>query len=103
MKLLKPMFEYGRAPDGQKLMVMRPKDPGLALKLAETARAANDQPLFQSVLEAQDYVFKGYLGRRAKGLNKGEFAIVSEDGRFLEEILPGDSFITETPDVEKAS
>jgi len=100
---IKPMFEFGHAPDGQRLMVVRPKHPDVALKLAETAQATNDQALFQKMIEADTYVFRGYLGRRTRGMNKGDVAIVSEEGLFLEEVQPGDSFITKMPDAEKAS
>ena len=95
MKPIKPMFEFVFAPGGQKLMVARPKNPSVALQLAETARKENDGALFQSVLDAQDYVFRGYLGRRTKGLSKGDVAIISEEGNFLEEIQLGDSFVSE--------
>jgi hypothetical protein len=56
--------------DGDKLAVMRPKDPQLALRLAQAAmEIENDdarEKAFQDVLNAQPYTFVGLISTDGK-------------------------------------
>jgi len=69
------------------LAVIRPKDPKIALALSKTALDANDEKLFQSMLEAQDYTFVGWL-------EVGGKRIIDKGGKEIGELQPGDSFVT---------
>jgi hypothetical protein len=76
------------SPDtGEPLAVIRPKSASVALSLAKTALSENDAKLFQSIPEAQDYVFVGWLER-------GGERIIDKEGRELGKLEPGDSFVT---------
>jgi hypothetical protein len=79
--------------DGDKLAVLRPKDPQLAMKLAYAAAEIEDdqerEKAFQAVLTAQPYSFVGLMavtkpGKPGKLLDEGGWAIGS--------VRPGDSF-----------
>ncbi len=88
--------DYVRDQDtGEVFQVVRPKDPALAVELAEKAAANNDSALFDrlpSIVEdaTGEYTFMGYLARRASG----QLCIVDAAGKFLAEVSPGDSFVT---------
>jgi len=82
-----------RAPDGQRLIVARPSDPRVPLALARAAHAAQSQEAFGDIpadAEAAGviYTFRGYLAAHPGGW------IVDEEGRVLERLQPGDSFLT---------
>ena len=82
-----------RAPDGQRLMVARPSDPRVPLALARAAHATQSQEAFRDIpadAEAAGvtYTFRGYLAAHPGGW------IVDEEGRVLEPLQPGDSFLT---------
>jgi hypothetical protein len=84
------------APDGQRLVVIRPSTPAgveKALELASISVEKNSETIFQSIPgEVSDYIFKGYLGRHPKSL---KLSIVDVVGNWLEELAPGDSFVGE--------
>ncbi len=67
--------------------MIRPKDPALALKLARTALDENDGKLFDSMIEANDYTFVGWL-------EQGGERIIDKQGKEIDKLQPGDSFIT---------
>lgn len=69
------------------LAVIRPKNPEVALALAKTALDNQDQKLVDSMLEAQDYTFLGWL-------EVGGENIIDKDGKPLGKPQPGDSFVT---------
>lgn len=69
------------------LIVIRPADPELALRLVKDCVETNDPELFAKiVLQEQDYTYRGFLGKNGK--------ILDENGRYLELLKPGDSFVT---------
>jgi len=83
------------ADNGQRMQVIRPKDPSLAVHLAETSLANRDAALLvrlPGIVEdaAGTYTFVGYLARRAEG----QPCIVDEHGKFVGELEAGDSFVT---------
>lgn len=79
--------------DGDKLAVMRPKDPQLALKLAYAALEIEDKvaqsEAFQNVLNAQPYSFVGLMSTAGKPDKK----LLDEDGWAIGTVRPGDSFV----------
>jgi hypothetical protein len=78
--------------DGDKLAVLRPKDPQLALKLAYAAAEIEDdgerEKAFQAVLTAQPYSFVGLMSMAGKPEKK----LLDEDGWSIGSLRPGDSF-----------
>jgi hypothetical protein len=78
--------------DGDKLAVLRPKDPQLALKLAyaamEIADDAEREKAFHEVLNAQPYSFVGLMSTAGKPDKK----LLDEDGWAIGSLRPGDSF-----------
>lgn len=80
---------FARAPDGQKMMVLRPENPALAIELANKLLGSKDEEEFDKILQAQPYLFVGYSARsNAK-------KILDEDGKIIGELQPGDSFVSE--------
>jgi hypothetical protein len=80
---------------GERLQVIRPSNPELALKLAKTAVDNNDTALLDrlpGIVEdaAGQYTFMGYLGRRASG----QPCLFDDDGKDIGETVAGDSFVT---------
>jgi hypothetical protein len=79
--------------DGDKLAVMRPKDPQLALRLAQAAmEIENDdarEKAFQDVLNAQPYTFVGLISTDGKPDKK----LLDEDGWPIGRVKAGDSFV----------
>lgn len=78
--------------NGDKVAVLRPKDPQLALKLAyealEIADDAEREKAFQQVLHAQPYTFVGLMSTAGKPEKK----LLDEDGWSIGSLRPGDSF-----------
>lgn len=92
------ILEIAKSPTGEDLLVVRPKNPALALAIARVAVDKNDADLFQRLpSEVGEYTFVGYL---AYGKGGTPFAI-NENGAILDRIEPGDSFIT--PPTEPAA
>jgi len=84
---------------GQRMQVIRPKNPKLAVELALKAQETQDTELLDripGIVEdaAGEYQFMGYLARR----QSGSPCIVDGNGKFLAEVAPGDSFVTGLPD-----
>ena len=75
-------------PTGEPLVVIRPKDAGLALKLTKMALESQDSEAFQAILQAQTYTVMGFLSDKPAGF------IVDETGKVLEKLKAGDSFTT---------
>lgn len=85
---------------GQRMQVIRPKDPKLAVEMALQAHAKNDTALFErlpALVEdaAGEPQYMGLLARRENGTH----CIVDDDGKFVAELAPGDSFVTGLKDV----
>jgi hypothetical protein len=76
--------------EGKRMIVIRPKDPHIALKLAEIALEHNDSDLFQKMLLENEYTIVGFMWRSSQGKPH----IVDKDATYVGEILPGDSFVT---------
>jgi hypothetical protein len=78
--------------NGDKVAVLRPKDPQLALKLAYAAVEIEDdiarEKAFQEVLNAQPYSFVGLMSTAGKPDKK----LLDEDGWAIGSMRPGDSF-----------
>jgi hypothetical protein len=86
--------------DGKPMLVLRPKDPRLALSLAEIAVQKQSQQLLDELPEivsnaSGDYTFMGYLAKDRK-----QIWIADENGKRLGDVVAGDSFVT---DAEPAS
>lgn len=76
------------AEDGKPLAVIRPANPSLALAVAQVAVKKADKALFDRLPnEVGDYTFRGWLA-------EGKPCIVDKNGRYLEDLKPGDSFVT---------
>lgn len=90
------------APDGQRLVVIRPSSPALqekALALAEAALRENSREIFQTLPgEVGDYIFMGFL---AKHPRSGALCVADMSGNKTGDLEPGDSFVGER-DVERA-
>lgn len=81
--------------DGLPLMVIRPKDPKMALLLAQIAIEKQDTALMArlpSEVGADTYTFMGYAARN----KKGRLAIVDKQGTWVGNLEPGDSFVTKS-------
>jgi hypothetical protein len=85
-------FSVKRRPriiNGKPLIVIRPKDPTLALQLANLAIKTNDVDLFESLPEkVEDYIEIGLLAEGGKG------EIINDNGRVIDKCKSGDSFVT---------
>jgi hypothetical protein len=77
---------HAYAADGQRLAVMRPQAPALALSIAQTAMQSQDRSLLAELPDG-DYAMVGWLG--ADGAS-----VVDDDGKDVDAIRPGDSFVT---------
>lgn len=76
--------------DGTWLAVFRPKDPELALKLAEDLIGTPYEEAkvpFDQILEKQPYQFVGYASRRKN-------VILDADGKVIGPLKTGDSFVS---------
>jgi hypothetical protein len=81
--------------DGKPMMVIRPQDPILAISLAQIAVEKQSQELLDKLPEivskaSGDYTFMGYLARDSK-----RAWIADETGKFIGELVRGDSFVTD--------
>jgi len=78
--------------NGDKVAVLRPQDPQLALRLAYAALEIEDdaerEKAFQAVLSAQPYSFVGLMSTAGKP----EKRLLDEDGWSIGSLRPGDSF-----------
>ena len=77
------------------MLVVRPSDPTVALRLAQEAIAQKDLEKLARLpthVEAAGvaYTFAGYLAKRPGGTR----CVVDADCRVLGELVPGDSFVT---------
>lgn len=84
--------------EGRPMMVLRPDQPAIVLKLAKRALAKGDQARFLRVPQRAEkrgvqYTFAGYLGESRAGETAG--VVVDERGRELGPVQPGDSFVTQ--------
>ena len=79
--------------NGERMVVIRPHDPALAIRLAEEALRENDNEKFQAITQAQDYKFAGYLSESSPGTPP---VIVDDHGRVVEAVQKGDSFVSES-------
>jgi hypothetical protein len=81
--------------DGLPLMVIRPKDPVMALRIAKIAFEKQDMDLLDRLpneVGADSYTFLGYAAQD----KKGKSAIVTKDGVWVGTLEPGDSFVTKS-------
>ena len=81
--------------DGLPLMVIRPKDPAMALRIAKIAFEKQDMDLLDRLpneVGADSYTFLGYAARDKRGRS----AIVTKEGVWVGELEPGDSFVTKS-------
>lgn len=72
---------------GEPLAVIRPNSDEVALSLAKTALDEQDQKLLQDMIEAQDYVFVGWL-------EVGGTRIIDKNGNEIGKLQRGDSLVT---------
>lgn len=80
------------ADDGRPTLVIRPKDPRLALAIAKVALAnPTETRILDELPSAQQYTMVGYMGRNRK---TGRFCIVNALCAYVGELEPGDSFVT---------
>jgi len=79
-----------RAPDGRRMAILRPDDPGKALAIAEQALKRQDRELLADLPNRAGckYTFVGWLSSAAPQ------HIVDERGRRIGDLQPGDSFVT---------
>ena len=87
--------------NGLPLLVIRPEHPEVALAVAQVCVIQQDNMLFE-VLPAHvgldTYTVRGWMGPTDIAKKRG--TIIDRDGRFLEAIVPGDSFVTvERPEI----
>jgi len=80
---------------GDKLAVLRPDDPQLALKLAYAASEIEDeeagQKAFREILTSQPYTFVGLLAQAGRG--GSTVRLLDEAGWSIGSLRPGDSFV----------
>jgi hypothetical protein len=83
------------------MLVIRPDRPEAALAIAQACVAQQDTVIFESLpayVGLDTYTVRGWMGPTDVAKKRG--TIVDRDGRFLEPIVAGDSFITvERPEV----
>jgi len=87
-------LEFLMSDDGKRpLVVLRPKDPELALRLAYDLLDRNDcDQEFQNILARQDYEFVGYaVQHRTRLTKKVEIRAVDTHGNDLGKLKAGDS------------
>lgn len=83
------------ADDGKPLIVIRPKNPALAIQIANLAVKNNDSDLFESLpAKVEDYTVIGFLAQGGKG------AVIDIDGKVVGSVKPGDSFVTRNSEAE---
>lgn len=85
-------WQFVIAPDGQRMQVIRPKNPQLALAIARVALARQDMALMNRLPEEvgiESYTLVGFLGRRGK-----RTGILDERGNVVGELKAGDSFVS---------
>lgn len=74
--------------DGERMQVIRPDSPALALAVAKVALDHNDAALLERLPEeVGEYTFIGYLA-------VVEPYVVDETGEIVDVVKPGDSFVT---------
>jgi len=84
---------------GKRVLVLRPQDPQLAIRLARECVEADEkgrtpeesEAAFQAILHAQPYTFIGYLGQAYKKI----VPVLDKDGKQIDEVRAGDSFGSE--------
>jgi hypothetical protein len=74
--------------NGKPVIVIRPKDPSIALQVAHLSVKTQDTELFAKMPELQDYTVIGYLSHHRDGY------AVDEKGNIVCRLQPGDSFCT---------
>ena len=77
---------HAYAADGQRLAVVRPKRPAVALAVAQVALRSQDRAML-SDLPGDDYTLVGWLG--ADGAS-----VVDDEGRDIDTLQRGDSFVS---------
>jgi hypothetical protein len=78
--------------DGKRLMVVRPRDSALALKIADEAYEQNyTREQFDAILAQQTYTVVGFLGQ---GVDKSRPVVLDGDGKKIGYAEPGDSFVS---------
>ncbi len=79
--------------DGRPLAVIRPKNPALAIQIARVAIDQNDKELWDCLpAKAGEYTFIGWLPFPREGVPEGY--VVDDEGLIVDEMQPGDSFVT---------
>jgi len=82
MKMPKDVMRH---PDGEPMLVLRPRRPAETVALARIAVAHQSDEAFRQAITGQECVFRGFLVKRA-----GKMIIVDEDGLNPEAIMAGD-------------
>ncbi len=83
------IYKEGDGPE-HRLIVIRPRDPVLALRLAKQCVGKDNDHAFQQVLAAQPYEERGYAWNDPA---QKKIMIADADGNLLEETKEGDSFV----------
>ena len=89
-----------RAPNGLPMVVIRPSDPAIPVRLATALVGLKDDAAFQSIpekaaAEGVTYTLAGFWGLRKKRHGVlGPRCILDREGGYLGEIQPGDSVVT---------
>ena len=95
--------EFLMSEDGQyPLVVARPRDPELNLKLGYQALEQNSTVDFQKILDQQEFTIVGFAIRKRSRLlkKKVEVWIADTDGNLIEKCKSGDSIVS-GPNFEK--
>lgn len=79
--------------EGEKMVVIRPREPNVALALAKTALAQQDKDLLDQIPTAGTYQWVGYF---AKPKRRREAFVVDGKGEIIDALLPGDSIVPES-------
>ncbi len=74
--------------DGKPTMVMRPRDPEKAIRIAKECAEQNDTERLANLMEevGWPYLFVGYLSQSG--------SVVDEKGNVVDTMQPGDSLMT---------
>jgi hypothetical protein len=91
--------ELGRLPlvraDGSRLLILRPKNPGVCTALAKEALRLQDVKLLRSIPEAAgECTFVGFCARGPMKYRDRPFA-VDHEGNVVDEAEPGDIVVEE--------
>jgi hypothetical protein len=86
--------------EGLVMMVMRPKNKKLAIKIANLAKITQKWPEFDEMQErCGPYTFEGMLSTSAEIIFDENFGLITTDGpKWVKvgNLKPGDSFITQS-------